>query len=138
MSERPLPDSSPRMAPFWAAARSGRLVLQRCGKCARFHFPAVEICSGCLSGDSLAWVDASGRGEIFSYVVMHQLYHPAFANQVPYVVVDVKLAEGPRMIARVLDCEAKDLSIGMDVEVSFEPLSDEFHVPVFRRTSKAR
>jgi uncharacterized OB-fold protein len=121
------------MAPFWAAAREGRLVLQRCGKCGRFHFPAVETCSGCLTSDSLTWVDASGAGEVFSCVVMHQLYHPAFAAEVPYAVVDVKLAEGPRMISRVVDCTPGDLRIGMVVEVAFEPASEEFHLPVFRR-----
>jgi uncharacterized OB-fold protein len=132
MSERPLPDSSPRMAPFWSAAREGRLVLQRCGKCGHFHFPPVEICSGCLSSESLSWVDASGRGEVFSYVVMHQIYHPAFVADAPYTIVDVKLAEGPRMIARVIDCAPAEVRIGMPLDVSFERASEEFYLPVFR------
>ena len=39
----------------------------------------------------------SGRGRIFSYVVYHRVYHPAFAQEVPYAVAVIELDEGPRM-----------------------------------------
>ena len=43
-------------------------------------------------------VDANGgRGRIFSYVVYHRVYHPAFAQEVPYAVAVIELDEGPRM-----------------------------------------
>jgi hypothetical protein len=123
------------MAPFWIAAREGRLVVQRCAACGRHAFPAVETCNRCLRADRLEWVDASGRGTIFSYVVMHQVYHPAFAEEVPYLVVDVRLDEGPRMISRVVDCEPSNVRIGMNVEVTFVRASDDVHLPVFRRSA---
>ena len=84
------------MAPFFAAARDGRLVVQRCSDCALLRFPARELCSGCLSTAS-TWVEVSGRGEVFSFNVMHQVYHPAFAAEVPYAVVVVRLAEGVKL-----------------------------------------
>jgi uncharacterized protein len=130
--ERPLPDQPPRMAPFWSAAAEGRLVLQRCGACRSLYFPAVETCSACLRDDRLEWTSASGRGEVFSYVVMHQLYHPAFAAEVPYTVVDVKLEEGPRMISRLADGGAGAVRVGMPVEVTFVHAGENVHLPMFR------
>jgi hypothetical protein len=66
---------------------------------------------------------------------MHQVYHPAFAEEVPYLVVDVRLDEGPRMISRVVDCEPSNVRIGMNVEVTFVRASDDVHLPVFRRSA---
>jgi uncharacterized OB-fold protein len=130
---RPIPEIDRDLAPFFAAAKEGRLMVQRCAGCGTHRFPPRELCSGCLSTES-TWVEMSGRGEIFSYNVMHQIYHPAFAAEVPYAVVVVKLAEGPKMISNLVDCPANEIRIGMPVEVVFEPLSDEIVLPKFRRT----
>ena len=73
----------------------------------------------------------SGRGEIYSFNVMHQVYHPGFAAEVPYAVVLVKLAEGPKMLSNVVGIDAHAVRIGMPVQVVFEPLSDEITLPKF-------
>jgi uncharacterized OB-fold protein len=118
--ERPVPEITPRMRPFWKAAAEGRLVIQRCDNCGKKHFPAIEICNGCLR-EALRWIDVSGRGTVFSFVVMHQVYHPAFAARVPYVVADIELDEGPHIISNVIGCDLEDVEIGIPVFVEFEP-----------------
>jgi len=130
-SSRPTVRTPPRMQPFWDAAGDGRLSVQRCRACAATYFPAVDICNGCL-GNELEWVTTSGTGTVFSFAVMHHVYHPAFADRVPYAVVDVQLDDGPRMITTVVDCEPASLRIGMAVEVDFERLDDGRALPVFR------
>jgi len=129
---RPIPEIDQQLAPFFAAAKEHRLVVQRCTGCGAHRFPPRELCSGCLSTES-TWVEVSGRGEIFSYNVMHQIYHPAFAAEVPYAVVVVKLAEGPKMISNLVDCAVNEIRIGMPVEVVFESVSPEVTLPKFRR-----
>jgi uncharacterized protein len=129
---RPIPEIDQQLAPFFAAAKEHRLVVQRCAGCGVHRFPPRELCSGCLSTES-TWVGVSGRGEIFSYNVMHQIYHPAFASEVPYAVVVVKLAEGPKMISNLVDCAVNEIRIGMPVEVVFESVSPEVTLPKFRR-----
>jgi uncharacterized OB-fold protein len=128
---RPLPEVDAQLAPYFAAAKEGRLVVQRCGGCGALRFPPRELCSSCLSVDA-DWVTVSGRGEIFSYNVMHQIYHPAFATEVPYAVVVVKLAEGPKMISNLVDCPVGEIRIGMPVEVVFERASEAVTLPKFR------
>jgi hypothetical protein len=119
------------MAPFFEAARQRRLVIQRCRGCGTLRFPARDGCSRCLSRES-EWTPVSGRGAVFSYAVMHQVYHPGFADAVPYAVVVVELEEGARLVSNVVDCALRDLRIGMPVEVVFEDVAPGVTLPKFR------
>jgi uncharacterized OB-fold protein len=129
---KPIPEVTPALAPFFAAARERRLLVQRCGGCGVLRFPPRELCSGCLATDA-TWVEVSGCGEIYSFNVMHQVYHPGFAAEVPYAVVVVKLAEGPKITSSLVDCPPHEISIGMPVTVVFEDVTPEVTLPKFRR-----
>lgn len=127
----PVPAPSPALAPFFAAAKRGELVVQRCGSCGVLRFPAREVCSRCLSREA-TWVPVSGRGTVWSFVVMHQAAHPWFAARVPYAVVQVQLDEGVRMISNLLDVPAAAVRIGQPVEVVFDAVGDDVVLPRFR------
>jgi len=133
---RPVPEITPDMAPFWEAARRHTLVVQRCRGCGALRFPARDICSRCLSREA-EWAPVSGRGAVFSFAVMHQVYHPGFADAVPYAVVVVELAEGARLLSNVVDCQVDRIRVGMPVEVVFEDVSGEVTLPKFRPLSPA-
>ena len=128
---KPLPPRTEALAPFLDAARKGSLVVQRCDECGDLRFPPREICSTCLSRNA-SWVPVSGKGRVFSFYVMHQVYHPAFATEVPYAVVVVELAEGPRLTTNVVQCRPEEIRVGMPVTVVFEERSPEVSLPVFR------
>ena len=130
--DKPLPQITSEMTPFWEAARRHQLVVQRCRGCGTHRFPARDICSRCLSRDA-EWIPVSGRATVFSYAVMHQVYHPGFADEVPYAVVQVELEEGGRLLTNVVDCPPDELAIGMPVEVVFEDRTTEVTLPKFRR-----
>ena len=119
------------MEPFFAAARKRRLVVQRCTDCGELRFPARELCRACL-GTTSEWVPVSGRGEVFSYNVMHHVYHPAFADDVPYVVAIVKLEEGVKLTTSLVGASPDTVRIGAPVEPVFDDLSDEVTLPRFR------
>jgi uncharacterized OB-fold protein len=131
---RPLPEADGRMQPFWDAARRGAFMLQRCKRCNKRRFPAAECCSNCLTSD-LEWTRASGVGVVHSFVVIHHAVDPYFASRTPYVVADVKLAEGPHVTSTIVGSAPSEVSIGDRVEVAFEPVSETIHLPVFRRTA---
>jgi uncharacterized OB-fold protein len=128
---KPLPQISAAMAPFFEAARRKELVVQRCRGCGALRFPARDRCSACLARDA-DWAPVSGRGKIFSLAVMHQVYHPGFASEVPYAVVLVELDEGPRLISNVVGCPPGELRVGMPLEVVFEAVTPEVTLPKFR------
>lgn len=127
---RPVPAVTPELRPFFEAARRRELVVQRCRGCGALRFPPREVCSGCLGRES-EWVPVSGRGEVFSFNVMHQVYHPGFADAVPYAVVVVRLAEGPKLTSNLVGVAPHDIRIGMPVRVVFEDLTDEVTLPKF-------
>lgn len=127
----PLPAPDETSAPFFAGAAAGRLMLMRCGSCGLDRFPARDRCERCWSTES-QWVEASGRATLHSWVVFHQVYHPAFAGQVPYNVALVELAEGPRITTAIVDVANVSLRAGMPLTVLFEPVADGVALPKFR------
>lgn len=114
---------------FWAAAQKGRLVVQRCAECGELRYPPTGRCPRCLSAE-WGWHEVSGRGELLSYVVVHQKYHAAWADRVPYNVVLVQLDEGPRMFSNVEPLFHLDLEVGMRVRAVFVD-EDGLSVPRF-------
>jgi hypothetical protein len=127
---KPIPAITPEMRPFFTAAKRRELRVQRCTACGALRFPARALCSDCLSTEA-DWVVVSGRGTVFSFNVMHQVYHPGFAAEVPYAVVIVQLAEGVKMLSNLVGVAPHDVRIGMPVRVVFEDLTDEVTLPKF-------
>lgn len=126
---RPAPTSDEASAPFFEGAARGALMLQRCRNCSRYFFPVQEVCTNCLEAD-MEWAEASGDATLHTFGVMHYLYHPGFAQELPYNVAVVELTEGPRMNARV-DADNDSLEVGMALKVAFEQVED-VSVPVFQ------
>ena len=117
---------------FWDAAREHRLVIQHCDSCGTFvHWPQL-LCPRC-HGDALSPAEVSGKGTVYSFTVVHHLFNPAFAEDVPYALVLVELAEQPglRLLANVVGCPNEALRIGMAVEVTFED-REGYSLPQFR------
>ena len=58
------------------------------------------------------WIAASGRGEVWSFTIIHAPTLPAFADQVPYGAVVVRLDEGVFLVSNVVDCPNDTLAVG--------------------------
>jgi len=69
---------------------------------------------------------------VFTFGVVHQLYHPAWKNDIPYNVAWIKLDEGPVMLSNVVQCKNEDLYVGMPVEVVFDDITNEISLPKFK------
>lgn len=122
--------------PFWQAAKQGELRLQHCGACQQWVFYPRVICPHCWSED-LSWKQASGRAHLRSFTVVHRPGHPAWTPAAPYVLAIVQLAEGPTMLTQVISPTAEHLSIGMGLQVSFQPIGD-YVLPFFESESTGR
>jgi uncharacterized OB-fold protein len=78
------------------------------------------------------WTLLSGKGKVYSYIIYRQAYHPAFKNEIPYVVAIIQLDEGPRMESNVTGCRPEDVRIDMPVELYFEDVTENVSLPKFR------
>lgn len=132
--QKPLPHIDEVSRPYWDAAKRHELLLQKCQECGHYRYPQGETCPSCLS-DRLEWVKVSGRGSVYTWTVFHQVYHPAFKEDVPYAVVAVELEEGPRIITNLVDCKIGDIKVGMPVKVVFDDVTEEITLPKFRPVS---
>ena len=113
---------------FWDGCAAGELRLQRCEPCGHLRYPISDVCPRCLSG-RFRWQTQSGMGAIQSWVVYRQRYHPSWSPLVPYNLVLVQLAEGPRMIGNVDPLDRTDLAIGSAVRVTFASVGGGIFVP---------
>ena len=125
----PLPDEI--SAPFFDGARDGKLMLQHCTACERWSFPVRERCPNCFAA-KLEWRHASGRGSLYTFTSMHQVMNPGFASVTPYNIAQVDLAEGVRMTSNVVGIGNDALRIGMPLQVVFEDVGENVHIPKFR------
>jgi uncharacterized OB-fold protein len=126
----PFPVADGDSKPFWEGIARHKLLIQRCENCQRHIFYPRSLCPHCFS-DALSWVEASGKGTIYSYTVVHQAYGP-FAAQVPFVVAIVELAEGVRMMTRIAGAGPASVRIGMPVRVVFEQADENVTLPYFQ------
>ena len=126
----PLPDlDDPVMRPFWDGAREGKLVLQRERESGVVHWPPKPLYW--KGGGRLEWFAASGRGEIYSYVVGYEPFLPAFQHLLPLIMVLVALEEGPRLVGYMVNCTPEEMRFGMRVRVVFKRLTERVTLPVW-------
>ena len=116
--------------PFWDGCRRGQLLVQCCRHCGRLRYPASVVCPDCLSADT-EWQAVSGRGKVFSFVVFHRAYHPAWEGKVPYNVALIELDEGQIILSNVIGIDNAKLMVGLAVEAAFEVLDEALSIPVF-------
>ena len=128
---RPIPVADEASKPFFDGANEGKLMLVKCSQCGTHRLPGRERCLDCWSTE-FEWAQASGKGKLYTYGIMHQKYHPAFAEETPYNYALVELDEGPRLVTNIVDCEQDDLKTDMGVEAVFDHVSDEDTLIRFR------
>jgi uncharacterized OB-fold protein len=132
-ANKPLPVITETTRPFWTAARDGRFVLQKCGRCATFNFHPKPWCIECGSRD-LAWTDAKPTGTVYSYTISRSvaMNFPGWEKDLPVLMCLIDLDDGARMYGQVTGCGPEQIRIGMRVAVYFERISEEAGIPKFR------
>jgi uncharacterized OB-fold protein len=125
----PVPDNASQ--PFWEGARNHKLLLQRCCGCGTIQSFPQSCCRKCLSGD-IEWFEASGKGKIYSFTVIHRPPSQNFEEDIPYIVAIIELDEGPRVMSNIIGMTPEDAKVDMTVEVIFDDISSTISLPKFR------
>jgi uncharacterized OB-fold protein len=114
---------------FWfEGAQAHHLLIQRCVSCGTLRHPPLPACAAC---GSLEWdtVESSGRGTLYSYVVVHYPQVPAFEYPLPIGLIE--LEEGTRVVANLDGMEREEIQIGMALEATFVDFDEDLSLPVF-------
>lgn len=126
---RPAPGVSDDNRFFWEGVKQGKLLIQRCKSCGDLHHPPGPVCPKCHSFD---WdtVESSGKGVVYSFVVMHYPEVPPFDHPNPIGLVE--LEEGVRLIAQLVGVKPGDVQVGQKVQVEFNTFDGDLTLPQFR------
>ncbi|WP_136660636.1 Zn-ribbon domain-containing OB-fold protein [Nitratireductor sp. XY-223] len=120
----PDPDISVETEAYWQAANDGKLLVKKCDACGKTHFYPRSICPCCFSNET-SWMEASGKGHVYSYSVMRR------AKQ-PYAIAYVRLEEDVTMLTNLVEADLDELRVEMPVEVTFRKSESGQALPVFR------
>ena len=119
MGPRPHPETEL----YWKAAADGQLLVKKCAACGEFHYYPRAVCPYCLS-DRTEWIQASGKGQLYSYSTMGK-------DDAVYTLAYVTLDEGVTMLTNIVDCDNRNLRVGLGVKVVFKPSEGGAPVPMF-------
>jgi 3-oxo-4,17-pregnadiene-20-carboxyl-CoA hydratase alpha subunit len=132
---RPRPAINRDNAFFFEGAAEQRLLIQRCTGCGQLRHPPGPMCPHC---HSVEWdtVEASGRGNVHSFVVNHYPRVPAF--EYPLLVALIDLEEGTRLVSNLVDVAPDAVEIGMPVAVRWFDAGEGLTLPAFAPAGTAR
>jgi len=136
---KPLPNIDDDIKPFWDALKEHKFKLFRCKRCGAWYWP-VACCRNHENEPfygNMEWEEASGRGKVFAFNIHNVAFDPAFKDDIPYVYALIELEEGPMFGSNIIGCDPGEVRIGMQVEVVFEDITEEFTLPKFRPVQKS-
>ena len=120
----PAPPVNVEYEEFWSKANNGKLLLPRCMDTNQFFWYPRKISPFTLSAN-VEWVEAAGKGVIYTFSVMRR------ANP-QYVIAYVRLVEGVTMMTNIVECDPDSLEIGQPVELLMQEAENGQKIPVFR------
>ena len=102
---------------FWRGGEHGRLQFLRCKPCGTWIHPPSPVCPSCYRKE-IEVAAVSGLGTVATFTLNHQPWVPAPDH--PYAIAIVELDAGPRMTARLVDCDPDAVKVGMPVVATYE------------------
>ncbi|BBX26995.1 Zn-ribbon domain-containing OB-fold protein [Mycolicibacterium alvei] len=123
MTRADIPVIDPASAPYWEAARDGRLLVAECRACGTLHHYPRPFCPHCWSED-VRPVQATGTGTLYTYSTVFVNDLAPFKKQLPYVAAIVELDEGPRLMTTIEGAAPQHLRVGMPVTAVFRPVDN--------------
>lgn len=122
--------------PFWDWLRAKDFRLQYCDGCGKFRFPPYPSCPHCgeLGG---TWKPVSGRGAIYSWIVVHRSPLRDYQEDAPYVIALVELEEGPRIVGRLMGTDPEDVRAGLPVVAQYVDTDEKVTLLAFQREASS-
>lgn len=118
------PPVNEETAKFWKAAEEGKLLYGYCLACKEPHYYPRSFCPFCFS-DRVEWREAGGTGKVYSFSTMMR------SPTGPYTIAYVELAEGPRVLTNLVDCDFSKIAIDAPAKLVWKPSDGGAPVPFF-------
>jgi uncharacterized OB-fold protein/acyl dehydratase len=119
-------------SPWWNMVAEDKIPIQKCNACDTLYHPPRPMCGACGAMD-MGLVEASGKGTVHTYTVIHYPQFPGY--DFPIVAALIDLEEGTKLMSNVVECAAADVYVGMPVQGFVKEGEDGMKLPVFRPVS---
>jgi uncharacterized OB-fold protein len=96
---------------------------EKCASCGKIFFPPRLVCSACR-GREFEKVTLAQDGTVETFTVI-RVAPSGFGDQTPYAVGIIKLDDGVRLTAQIVDCEIDALAIGDRVRMEFRRVQED-------------
>ncbi|MDY6795862.1 MAG: Zn-ribbon domain-containing OB-fold protein [Actinomycetota bacterium] len=120
MEERPFSDIT-----FKEFLTEGKLMGSKCSGCGQLYVPPRHFCPEC-HGQDMEWFEFGGEGELAAFTCIFigppHMVREGYDRKHPYCTGVVKLAEGPRIVARIEGVDASDpesVKVGLPLQMTF-------------------
>ncbi|HEC82840.1 MAG TPA: Zn-ribbon domain-containing OB-fold protein [Thermoplasmatales archaeon] len=102
------------------------LIGKKCDVCGKVYFPPRSICPDCRrkSVGKMEDYKLKGIGRVESFSIIH-VPPPEFEGKSPYAIALIKMDEGCYLTGQIVDCDLKDIHIGMRVEACFRRIQED-------------
>jgi len=118
---RYVPPSSPVI--YWRDIKMEMALYgSRCRKCGTVQYPPPRVCVECGTKDELDEVKLARKGTVFTFTLDHLVGGEYLNTPVPRVVLEME--GGGRTFLQMTDCDPKEVSIGMPVELTLRRLHE--------------
>ena len=117
---------------FWEGARKNKLMIKKSLKSKKYFLYSLGH-SGISASEDYKWVEASGKGIIYSFTVS---YVPGgstyYVDKTPYVIGSILLDEDVRIMSNIISSDFNKIKIGKSVKVEFVKLTEDITFPCFK------
>ncbi len=128
---KPLPIPTDWSQPFWEGTKQHKLLMKKCANCGNIDHPPYLFCTDCMAEEH-EWIEASGKGTLYSYAINSFGVPFPFWDDMPYVLAIIDLDEGPRVISNIVECDLERLENGMRLQVVFDDVTPEVTLPKWK------
>jgi uncharacterized OB-fold protein len=112
------------VAQVWRRIKSiYNIIGNRCKTCGTYYFPPRPVCPKCRRKGDLVEYQYKGLGKIHTFSIVRQAPED-FKRQVPYVIAQVELDEGPRLTAQIVNVDPDAVFVGMNVRSCFRKITE--------------
>ena len=95
----------------------------KCDTCGMVHFPPRLVCRGCR-GTTFTKTTLAPEGAVETFTII-RVPPTGFTAEAPYAVGIVKLDDGVKVTAQIVDADLETLAIGQRVRIEFRRVQKE-------------
>lgn len=110
------------LARYWRETpQRFRYEAAKCNKCGKVHFPPRLVCGKCR-GREFTKTTLAQAGTVETFTII-RVAPSGFGDLAPYAVGLIKLDDGVKVMAQVVDCDIDKLAIGDKVRLEFRRMN---------------